>query len=219
METTYNRVDLQAHLELIKPAGFSLESFEDDFYFTKHEVDRKIIIKSSHGIYFPSHVNFNGVILKVIYHNVEQIFNEVYINNTNVYFKHILNETTTFNKSFYSVLSQTDKDKLKTNEVYDDSSFFIIKSILEQMINAALSFLNQNQTLQSFYDLGETMPIIEQANFYSQPLPERKLIIKKILNKPDYNSYASELINYHTQEGDIDEVNFLQALKAYLDNL
>lgn len=42
METTYNREDLQAHLELIKPAGFTLESFEDEFFYTKQELSREI---------------------------------------------------------------------------------------------------------------------------------------------------------------------------------
>lgn len=219
MKTTYNREDLKVHLELIKPAGFTLESFEDEFYYTKQEVEIKIILTPSYSVYFPSDIIFNSLSVDVLFNNVEQIFHDVYVNNTYVYFKHFLNETPTFKKNFHSVLTQINKDKLKSTQVSDESTFYIVKPILEQMINAALSFVNQNQTLQNFYDLAESMPIMEQANFYSQPLPERKLIIKKLLNVSDYHNYATQLISYHTQEGEMDEVNFLQALKTHLDNL
>ncbi|WP_374542026.1 hypothetical protein, partial [Flavobacterium sp.] len=70
-----------------------------------------------------------------------------------------------------------------------------------------------------FYSLAELMDIEQQANFYTQLLPERKLIIKKILSISDYNSYATQLLNYYNQEGEIEDANFFQALKNHLDNL
>ena len=219
METTYNREDLQAHLELIKPSGYALESTENEFRFTKLEPQRKITITPTYDDYFPHDVVFTGVFLDVLFINVEQIFHNVYLNNSTVDFKHFLNETPTFSKGFTNILTVADKEKLKSMQVYDDSSFYIVKPLLEQMISATVNFISQNQTIQDFYNLGEGMNIDQQANFYVQPLPERKLIIKKLLLISDYNNYATQLINYYTQEGEIQDANFIQALKTHLDNL
>lgn len=219
MNTTYNKENLQVHLELIKPAGYTLESFENEFFYTKQEVQRKITITPFYDDYFPHDVVFSSVSVNVLFSNVEQIFHDVYINNSNVYFKHFLNETPTFSEDFSDVLASLDEEKLKSTKVFDDSSFYIVKPLLEQMINAAINFITQNQTLQNFYNLGENMNIDQQANFYIQPLPERKLIIKKLLSISDYNNYATQLINYYTQEGEIQDANFIQSLKTYLDSL
>lgn len=218
METTYNREDLHAHLELIKPAGFTLESFEDEFFYSKQEMNRKITLWPSYSVYFPSDVKFRSFSVDVLFNNVEQIFHDVYVNNTYVDFGHELNESSTFRKSLYSVLSQTDKEKLTNTEVYDDSSFFIVKPILEQMINAALSFVNQNQTLQNFYDLAEAMNIENKMNFYVQPASFRIAIIKKLLNMP-YNTYLDNQNALYSQHSMTDFVSFANALKTHLDNL
>ena len=219
METVYNKEELLAHLELIKPSGYALESFENEFYFTKQEPQRKITITPFYDDYFPHDIVFTGVFIDVLFNDVEQIFHNVYVNNSNVDFKHFLNETPTFSKGFSSILTVADKEKLKSTQVFDDSSFYIVKPLLEQMITAAVNFVNQNQTLENFYNLGEAMGIEQQANFYVQPLPERKLIIKKLLLVSDYSSHATQLINYYTQEGEIQDANFIQALKNHLDNL
>lgn len=157
MEITYNREDLQAHLELIKPAGYTLESFENEFFYTKQEVQRKITITPFYDDYFPHDVVFTGVSVSVLFYNVEQILNNLYVSNPINDFKHFLNKTPTFLKGFTSILSTSDKEKLKSTQVYDDSSFYLVKTSLEQMITAAINFVNQNQTLQDFYNLGEAM--------------------------------------------------------------
>ena len=69
-----------------------------------------------------------------------------------------------------------------------------------------------------FYDLAEAMPIQELADFYSQPLPLRGIVIKKLLNE-SYEAMANTLINKYTQQGRADDAAFAQDLKDYLDNL
>ena len=219
MDTTYNKENLQVHLELLKPSGYLLESFENEFFYSKTESQRKITIVPYYDEYFPHDVIFRSVSIKVLFYDVEQIFNDVYINNSNVDFKHFLNKTPSFSEDFSDVLSTFDNEKLETTKVFNDSTFYLVKPLLQQMITAAVNFVNQNQTLQDFYSLAELMDIEQQANFYTQPLPERKLIIKKILSISDYNSYATQLLNYYNQEGEIEDANFLQALKNHLDNL
>jgi hypothetical protein len=218
METTYNREDLQAHLELIKPNGFSLQSYGNEFYYTKQETGRKIFIMPSYQEYFPHDVVFSSISVDILFNNVEQILHDVYENNTYVDFKHFLNESPTFSKGIYSVLNQNDKDKLKSTQVSDDTTFNIVKPILEQMINAALTFVNQNQTLQNFYDLGEAMNDDDQLNFYGHPASFRMAIIKKLLNIP-YNSFLQNEIALYNQHNMTDVVSFANALKTHLDNL
>lgn len=220
MNTTYNKENLQSHLELIKPSGFTLESLDGEFFYTKQDAQKKITITPFYDEYFPHDVVFSSVFVDVLFNNVEQIFHDVYINNSNVDFKHFLNETPTFLKGFSFVLSNTEKDKLKNTKVFDDSTFYQVKPLLQQMIAAAVNFVNQNQTLQDFYNLGEAMSIEELTNFYIQPLPPRRMIIKKLTNAPDLNSYAVGLIDrYFNQYNRPQMGNFLQSLKNHLDNL
>lgn len=218
METIYTKQSLQTHLELIKPDGFTLQSYGNEYYYTKQESGRKIFIMPSYQEYFPHDVVFSSISVNVLFNNVEQIFHDVYENNTYVDFKHFLNESPTFRKSFYSELTQTDKDKLNSIQVSDDSTFNIVKPILEQMINAALTFVNQNQTLQNFYDLGETMSTQDKLNYYGHPASFRMAIIKKLLNIP-YNTYLQNEITLYNQHNMTDVVSFANALKTHLDNL
>ncbi len=62
------------------------------------------------------------------------------------------------------------------------------------------------------------MPISEMAKFYSQPLPERRLIVYKLMGVP-YNNYATDVINEYNQIGLINDAIFVQDLKNHLDNL
>lgn len=219
METTYNKESLQVHLEQIKPLGYTLESFENEFFYTKTEPSRKITITPFYDEYFPHDVIFSTVSVSVLFYNVEQIFNDVYVNNQNVDFRHFLNKTPTFSEDFSDVLSSTEITLLDSVKVFDDTSFSLVKPLIQQMINAAVVFGNQNQTLQDFYNLGEAMNIENQANFYIQPLPQRKMIVKKLLNIP-YDQYALDLINFYSNiEPDIQEANFIQVLKNHLDSI
>ena len=70
METTYNREDLQVHLELIKPAGFTLESFDDEFYYTKQEVERKIILSD---FFLRNELMLNKILLPTKYCGKKQV--------------------------------------------------------------------------------------------------------------------------------------------------
>lgn len=218
METTYNKENLQVHLEQIKPVGYTVESIENEFFYTKSETQRKLIISPMYNDYFPHDVVFASVFVDVLYTNVEQIFHDVYVNNQNVDFKHFLNETPTFSKGFSSVLNSLEKNKLKNTKVFDDASFSQVKPLLQQMINAAVSFVNQNQTLQDFYVFGETMNEDDQLNFYIHPASFRMAIVKKLLNLP-YDFFLQNEINLYNQHNMNDVSSFAVALKNHLDSI
>lgn len=69
-------------------------------------------------------------------------------------------------------------------------------------------------------DMAEAMPIREMARFYRQPLPERRMIVKKLLNAADYDWYAQDIVDYYKDtEPGTPQANLVVALKTYLDNL
>lgn len=168
--------------------------------------------------YFPHDVVFTGVSVSFLFYNLEQILNNVYVNNPITDFKHTLNKTNSFRKGFTNVLSPVDKEKLKSTQVLDDSSFYIVKPLLEQMITGAVNFVNQNQTLQDFYNLGEAMNEDDQLNFYVHPASFRMAIIKKLLNIP-YDTFLQNEITLYNQHNMTDVASFAIALKNHLDNL
>lgn len=218
METTYNKEDLQAHLLLIKPDGYALESIGNEFFYTKQETQRKITIRPYYDEYFPHDVVFRTVSIDVLYYNVEQILHDVYVDNSYVHFNHTLNKSKTFSKNFSGTLSTLEINELCNTKVYDDASFFQIKPMLEQMMTAALNFVEQSQTIQDFYNLGELMDEDDQLNFYNHPASFRMAIIKKLLNVP-YDVFLQDEIAIYEQHNLEDLVSFALALKNYLDNM
>ena len=218
MKTTYNKENLKTHLEEIKPTGYTLESFENEFFYTKNEASRKITITLFYDEYFPHDVIFSTVSVSVLFYNVEQIFNDVYVNNQNVDFRHFLNKTPTFSEDFSDVLSSTEITLLDSVKVFDDTSSSLVRPLIQQMINAAVSFVNQNQTLQDFYDFGETMNEDDQLNFYIHPASFRMAIVKKLLNLP-YTIFLQNEINLYNQHNMSDVSSFAVALKNHLDSI
>lgn len=218
MKTTYNKENLQVHLEQIKPLGYTLESIENEFFYTKDEPSRKITITPFYDDYFPHDVIFSTVSVSVLFYNVEQILNDVYLNNPISDFNHTLNESDTFDKDFKYILTTIEKNKLKNTKVSDDASFSQVKPVLQKMINAAVIFVTQNQTLQDFYNLGEAMSEDDQLNFYGHPASFRMAIIMKLLNLP-YASFLQNEITLYNQHNMGDVASFAVALQTHLDSI
>ena len=213
----YNEEQLTAHLQQLMPAGYSMNQYGQ---FVKSEANRSILLNLGYVNFFPFGVYFNGFSAGISFHRVEEILHEVYENHPNLDWGHEI-DSNTFSRSFsHSVLGQ---DFFITNvrkvQVENDASFYQVKPYLQQMIDAALTFLQENQTLQDFYDLSEPMTLEEKANFYSPPpMPPRRLIVKKLLNQP-YTDLAQGDIDFYVQENDNVEAAFAQDLKNHLDSL
>ena len=212
----YNEEQLTAHLQQLMPAGYSMNQYGD---FVKTESYRTIVLSFDYSEFFPFGIYFSGFGAEISFHRVEEILNEVYVNHPNLGWGHALDSNTFYKDFGYSVLGRDFFiDNVYEVQVEDDATFNQVKPYLQQMINAALTFLEEHQTLQDFYDLSEPMTLEEKANFYSPPMPPRRLIIKKLLNKA-YIDLAQGDIDYYVQEGDNAEASFAQDLKNHLDNL
>lgn len=212
----YNEEQLTAHLQQLLPAGYSMNQYGQ---FVKTEPHRSILLSLGYAEFFPFGVYFSGFGAGICFHRVEEILHEVYVNHPNLDWGHNI-DSDTFSRSFsHSVLGRDFFiDNVYEVQVEDDATFNQVKPYLQQMINAALAFLEEYQTLQDFYDLSEPMTLEEKANFYSPPMPPRRLIVKKLLNQ-SYIDLAQGDIDYYVQEGDNAEASFAQDLKNHLDNL
>ena len=216
MYEVYNDDDLQKHLSSITPSGYT--KGEEGFYH-KDETVKKIRLEIDYDEYFPHGVHFTGCGISVVFNNVEQIYHTVLANYPNTGYSNVLAYSETFTEQFVNyVITTKERDDLYALEVNDENTFNQARPILLKMMNAALAFLNQHQTLQDFYNFGETLTIDEMSNYYDQPLPQKRMIVKKLVNASDYNSYANELIDFYTnEEPDANEAAFIQGLKTYLD--
>lgn len=215
-EEVYNEEDLQKHLNSITPTGYT--KGDEGFYY-KNETGKKIRLSIDYDEYFPHGVHFSSCDIFVRFDEIEQIYHTVLANHLNTGYSNIIADSFTFGKSFVNnVITNSEHDKMYALEVNDDSTFIQVKPTLLKMVNAAITFLDQYRTLQDFYNFGETLAIENMANYYQQPLPQRRMIIKKLVNASDYNAYANDLIDFYTNEKpDANKKSFLQGLKTYLD--
>ena len=216
MKETYIKSDYRAHLELLKPQGFTLNS---DEIFEKTINNGKIILYIEADEYFPHSVVFGQVMIGIRFTNVETLFKQACNNTSNAVYS-ADNDDDTFGRGFgKSVIGEVNFNSLFENEVEDDQSFQAIRPLLQQMIDAAVAWANQNDTLQKAYDNAEALTFDERSNIYSQPFPPKYMIAKKLLNKSDYSSYATTAIANATNRGRTERVTFLTALKTILDAL
>ena len=212
---TYIKADFRAHLELLKPDGFTLNS---DDMFEKTITNGKIYIACRGNEHFPHSFIFGSILLRIRFNNVEDLFNQACIATSNSLYKSN-EDRSTFGKGFAEdIIGEAGFDTLYDNEVEDDFSFQIVRPLLEQMRDAALAWADQNDTLQKAYDNAELLPTNrDRSKIYSQPFPAKYMIVKKLMNASDYSSYATEKITNANGRGETDEVTFLTALKTILD--
>lgn len=214
--TTYNKKNLIEHLNSLKPAGYILDS---DGFYLKQEAGKRIEIQFSIDEDFPFDARFYGISVGVCFTEVEQILHQVWQNFPNLNFGHSLTAST-FDKGFREdIIGEVGYHFLLDNPVSDTFTFSQVYPYLTELLNAALNFLNQHQTLQDFYSYGETLQGQEQAHFYNQPLPARKMIVLKLLNNAGYSSYATNVVNYYNQQSDTVKAAFVNDLKNHLDSL
>jgi hypothetical protein len=204
------------HLNLIKPNGFTLNS---DEIFEKSINNGKIYMYIAADEHFPHSAIFGQVVVRIRFTNVENIFNQACIATNNLVYQ-ADDDDPTFGQGFADdVIGQANFDSLYVNEVYDDQSFNVVRPLLEQMIDAALQWANQNDTLQNAYNNAELLSFDARSDLYSQPFPAKCMIAKKLVGASDYDSYATTVIASYISRGETVKANFLQTLKGILDAL
>ena len=216
--TVYNKENLLNHLRQLVPDGYNMNQ---EGQFLKQDEPNNRTIMLSFGIreQFPFGVNFFALGAGLTYHEVEQILHNIYISHPNLDWDHDLNDDTFYKDFSDSVLGrQFVIDNVDNVLVENDATFEQVRPYLQQMIDAALSFLETHQTLQDFYDFGETLAPRDNAAFYTQNSPPKRLIINKLIGI-SYDNQASRYINRYTALNMNANAAFIQDLKNHLDNL
>ena len=218
MSTVYNKEDLLNHLQQIIPTGYNMNQYGQ---FLKRDDDNDRSIMLSFGIRerFPFGVNFFGFGAGITFHKVEEVLHTVYLNHPNLEWGHDL-ESNTFYRGFANrVLGrQFIIDNVDNVTVENDVTFAQVRPYLQQMLDAALNFLSTYETLQQFYDLAQTMAPRDNAAFYGNEPPPKRLIIRKLLGIP-YDSLANQYINEYVSLNYNADAAFIQDLKNHLDSL
>jgi hypothetical protein len=213
---TYIKADFRAHLELLKPDGFTLNSDDE---FEKTISNGKIFIVCRGNEYFPHSFRFGSVLAKIRFANVEDKFAQACTATSNATYS-ADEDDSTFGKGFAEdIIGEAGFDTLYDNEVEDDFSFQIVRPLLEQMRDAALAWADQNDTLQKAFDNTEAISLDARSDIYSHPFPAKYMIVKKLMSTSDYSSYSTDIVNYYNSQSDTTKANFYQLLKATLDAL
>jgi hypothetical protein len=214
METTYTHEDYLAHLQQLKPEGYSINNTH--YFFEKNVGNIRYEIFNFIEEYYPHDVVFTGLGLDIRFNDVEQIMHLV-ANNVNFNIKTLPDAPTlTFDFS-RNILGEAAFLQMCGINVSDDASFNMVRPYLDQLMNATLSFINQYPTLLSLHNYIEAFTPQERANIYCTP-PATRIIIKKLVGQP-YTDIANTLIQGLNQRGDTEEANYYQALKTHLENL
>ncbi|WP_136468746.1 hypothetical protein [Flagellimonas onchidii] len=108
---------------------------------------------------------------------------------------------------------------LDVQDVEDDTSFNVVKPHLQLLVDAALQFFDDYATLQNVFDHVEILPIPQMAKFVRKPMPLRRMIIKKLVNDPNYGAYSQQIVNNTVTNYPGELGDFATALKDKLDSL
>ena len=211
---TYIKSDFRAHLELLKPQGFTLNS---DEIFEKTINNGKIFLYIASTEYFPHSVSLGLVNIGIRFTNVETLFKQACNGTSNAIYS-ADDDDVTFGCGFgKSVIGEANFRSLFDNEVEDDLSFQKIRHLLQQMIDAAIAWAAQNDTLQKAYGNLEAITLDARSDIYSHPFPAKYMIVKKLMSTSDYSSYSTDIVNYYNSQSDTTKANFYQLLKTTLD--
>ena len=212
---TYNLKNLLAHTDQLAPADFKRQGNEP--YYIKHLPDRELRMYFSVSQYYPHSAVINGIMVDVSIDAIETIFDAILRN-------HPIdgldpNEKKDTIGGGGANIPNVDRELLHTQDVEDDATFAIVKPELEKIVQGALQFYNDYTTLQAIHDHLETLVGRAKGNFLLQPMASRSMILKKLINAPDYQTYSQSIVDFYVGENNTERANFNSALKAKLDSM
>jgi hypothetical protein len=186
----FTKEDLKKSVEQIMPKGYTIKQYFGAIQFLKRESQRDLRMGISYneypGSYYPK-----GMGAYIRFNDVEDILNKV-LDKYKIQQRYG-NETI---RSVLFNLEGVDYSKFEA-EIHDDESFQIVAEEIKKIVKyGAMPFFERYQTLEEVLVDMEKMEGREMANFITQPLPIRRMIIKKLCKDKDYEQYAMSIINY-----------------------
>ena len=195
----FNKKELDNSFKSIMIDGFKFKKEIMGFSWTKEYSNRieKIII--GYRGYPDSYVAYTPT-ASVYFEEVERFLLESF-NKTGIVSR--WGDTGTITKAFVN-LQDVDYSVFNT-EINNEARFMKVATEIEKIINAgALPFFEKYNTLEKIWEESEKMALEEMANFIGQPLPQRRMIIKKLCKDPQFEEYAKMVVDFYEKEKDQD---------------
>ncbi len=210
----YNKSDFLRQADQLIPNDFL--RLGSEAIYIKEENSKKIELAVTSANYFPHSVVFTGIVAEITFVEVETIFNEIYKSYELPSNSVIHPQTVNIN---LSNAQGVDLNFLYKNQVSNDNDFNTIRPMLESLIDESIVFFEQFVGLTQLYEYLENLDQRDKARFISQPFSFRYMIIKKLVNAEDFDSYAQNMIEVRRSKGDNIRADFAEALYEKLKTL
>ncbi|MEN1784876.1 MAG: hypothetical protein AAGF77_07010 [Bacteroidota bacterium] len=212
---TYNKKDFLRHADSVIPPDFKRQG--NEAYYTKRETDRELRFYFGEDVYYPHSVTIDGLSVNVSIDIVENVLDEVFEQYPIAGYGSGKNGDTIGGGGYN--IPGVDYQSLGRHNVEDDASFAIIKPQLELIVQGGLQFFEDYKSLQAIHDHVATLPIRKMGTFLRQPMPARRMIVKKLIDAPDYQDYAQYVVDYNLAKEEPSPGIFFKALKDKLDGM
>lgn len=208
----YNKKDFDKAIIQLKPEGFEMVSSFGSTRFVKKEINRTLIIGIGYNEYFPHGAYVKGVVVSIYYDNVEKLMNRLF---TETQITNLSGDSGTISRSLFDI-GGINYSVFET-EISNNETFGIVALEIKKLIDkAALPFFEDYKTLQKVFEDTEKMEIERMANFIGQPLPFRRMIIKKLCNDSRYDDYYNMVVDFYKNENSKDDVVLAEHLNKIL---
>jgi hypothetical protein len=207
----YNKADFNKHIGTLQIEGYKIKSAIQASLFVRKQNNKTETITVCFRDYAPHSFYIDGVSVDIYFEEVERFLLESF-NKTGIVSR--WGETGTITKTFVN-LPDVDYFVFDT-EINNEASFMKVAAEIEKIINVgALPFFDKYNTLEKVLEESEKMPIEEMVNFIGQPLPFRRMIIKRLCDDVNYEEYANKIIN-NSEKKNLPELKALKVLYELL---
>lgn len=193
----YNQSNFKKHIETIRYDYFTMKSEVQAYQFIRWHEDRTERITISYRDYSPHGYYIDGISVDIYFNIIEKTL----LKFKSDVLPNLFIGDCTIRKSMIS-FPQVDYSKFE-KEINSESTFVEVVNQINTINQiGVIPFFEKYNTLQSVFDFTEKMPIEEMADFIVQPLPQRRMVIKKMCGDRNYQEYADMVLNFYKSEKD-----------------
>lgn len=207
----YTTQDFERDIKTITPIGFDYKKETMGFSWrcNSNDLEKKIVIgyRGYSDLFYPYTPS-----VSIGFHQVERLMRELF-EQTKI--KNTSGESTTI-KANLGQLTDVNYSVFE-NGISGRDTFQIVATELKKIFeNHVLPFFDRYKTLQDILDTTEKLPMAEMSKFIGQPLPFRRMIIKKLCNDPGYDDYYKMVVDFYKSENSKDDVILAEHLNKLL---
>ena len=208
----FNTIDLNNGFESIAVEGFKFKKEVMGYSWERENSDKMDRIVIGYGGYSDSFKIYTPIV-GIFFKKVEEVLKPAYeLSKVKGLYNH-----TTIHKSLINI--EGIDYKIFDNEINSNKMFERVATEIEKLIlKGALPFFEKYQSLKAVFEETEKMDIEKMSNFIGQPLPFRRMIIKKLCNDPSYENYYKLILDFYKAEGAENEVKLTEHLYNLLQD-